>query len=90
MIHGCPNCAPGVPCEKDSRKTLFQQAERIRPLVQNAVKDLGSDLSGFSVVDLVLDNIEDISSFDAKCALVVAGVDNLLSDRLVRSYSQKG
>lgn len=65
-------------------------ASEVRGIVIAAVRDLGSDLGGFSVVDLVLDNIEHVSSADAKVALVVAGVDNLLSSRLVRSYSFGG
>jgi len=66
---------------------LLDVAKQIRPIIERAVKDLGPDLAGYSVIDLVLDNV-DVSVIDAKSALVVAGIDNLLSTRLVRSYSK--
>lgn len=68
-------------------RQLVDIAAEIRPIVIAAVKDLGADLGGFSVIDLVADNIERVSIADIKAALVVAGVDSLLSSRLVRSYS---
>lgn len=70
-------------------RTLIEIASDVRSIVERAVKDLGPDLQGFSVVDLVMDNIGDrVSTADIKSALVVAGVDSLLSKRLIRSYSR--
>lgn len=69
-------------------RQLTEIATDIRGIVQRAVADLGSDLQGYSVIDLCLDNLPDrISTADVKSALVVAGVDGLLTSRLVRSYS---
>jgi hypothetical protein len=69
-------------------RTIEQIAPDARKIVQSAVKALGADLQGSSVIDLVLDNLEDrISTADAKAVLVISGVDSLLSHRLVRSYS---
>jgi hypothetical protein len=71
-------------------RLLVDIAQDCRKIVQHAVKELGNDLQGFSVIDLCLDNLEDrISTQDIKCALVVAGVDSLLTSRLVRSYSYR-
>ena len=71
-------------------RTLVDIAVDIRGIVTRAVADLGSDLGGYSVVDLCCDNLSDrISTSDVKSALVVAGVDRLLSTRLVRSYSMR-
>lgn len=70
----------------DRPEQLIDVAAKVRVIVLAAVKDLGPDLQGYSVVDLVLDNC-DVSVIDAKSALVVAGVDSLLTSRLVRSYS---
>lgn len=67
---------------------LINIAAQARNIVISAVADLGPDLRGYSVVDLVLDNVEHVSSADAKAALVIAGVDSMLSDRLVRSYNR--
>lgn len=83
---------PLTGCENThmERPTLVQVAEKIRPIVLAAVRDLGADLQGSSVVDLVADNLPEdwrIGTGDIKSALVVAGVDRLLSARLVRSYS---
>ena len=71
-------------------RTIEQIAPDVRRIVERAVADLGPDLGGFSAVDLVLDNLPDlISVADAKVALVTAGVDNLLSPRIVRNYSYR-
>lgn len=71
-------------------RLLVDIAKDIRPIVESAVKDLGPDLQGLSVVDLCLDNIPDrISTSDVKAALVIACVDALLSERLIRSYSRR-
>lgn len=57
--------------------------------MQHAVFDLGPDLQGNSVIDLCMDNLPYITSTsDIKSALVVAGVDNIVSERLKRSYSK--
>ena len=69
-------------------RNLINIAKELRPIVIKAVDALGSDLQGYSVIDLVADNIQDVSISDIKCALVVAGVDNLLTPRLIRSYSK--
>lgn len=63
-------------------------AREVKTIVIKAVNDLGPDLMGYSVIDLCMDNITKGSVSDIKAALVVAGVDNLLSERLVRSYSK--
>lgn len=69
-------------------RMLTEIAKDVRRIVLDAVQDLGKDLQGNSVIDLVMDNVEDhISTQDAKVALVIAGVDDYLSRRLVRSYS---
>lgn len=71
-------------------RRLEDIARDIRPIVARAVADLGSDLGGFSIIDLVADNIEDrISTSDIRSALVIAGVDDLVSARLCASYSRR-
>jgi hypothetical protein len=68
---------------------LMDLAEQCRKIVQKAVVELGSDLQGYSVIDLCADNVDSgVSISDIKCALVCSGVDNLLSRRLVCSYSR--
>ncbi len=71
-------------------RDLSEIAKECRTIVVKAVKDLGPDLGGFSVIDSCYDNLSDsdVSTADIKSALVVAGVDSLLSPRLVRSYSK--
>lgn len=69
-------------------RLLIDVAKQIKPIVIRATMDLGSDLGGMSVIDLCADQIPDVSLFDIKCALVVAGIDHHLSKRLVRSYSK--
>lgn len=74
----------------NERRTLEAIAVDVRRIVTAAVKDLGPDLAGCGAVDLVMDNIEDrMSVADIKAALVVAGVDGLLSARVVRAYSTR-
>ena len=67
---------------------LIDMARECRLIVIKAVNDLGPDLMGYSVIDLCMDNIVKGSVSDIKAALVTAGVDNILSERLVRSYSK--
>lgn len=69
---------------------LEEIAQVIGPLVITAVQDLGSDLQGLSVIDLCADNLPScISLSDIKSALVIAGVDSILSSRLRVSYSYR-
>lgn len=73
----------------DQPRLLVDIAQDIRPIVERAVRDLGRDLQGYSVIDLCMDNLTDrVSTADIKAALVVAGVDSLLSVRLIHSYSR--
>lgn len=62
-------------------------AKEIHYVVERATYDLGKDLHGLSVVDLVLDNFPNLSVIDAKSALVIAGVDHMLSLHQIRKYS---
>lgn len=59
----------------------------IRRIVTDAVADLGTDLGGCSVVDLVLDNEPRLrTSADAKLALRMADVRHWLSDAQRKRY----
>lgn len=72
---------------------INDMAREIRQIVINATNDLGPDLLGYSVIDLCMDNLcmDNItkgSTADIKAALVIAGVDHILSERLVKTYSR--
>lgn len=53
---------------------LIDIAKRCNEIFDAASKDLGNDLQGGSVLDLCADNIEGVSLFDLKCAIVCAGI----------------
>lgn len=50
----------------------FSELQRkvARKILANARRDLGSDLGGFSAVDLLLDNMSDLGSVDEARALL--------------------
>ena len=66
---------------------LLDMAKEIRQIVIRATNELGPDLMGYSVIDLCMDNITKGSVADIKAALVVAGIDHIVSERLVKTYS---
>lgn len=71
---------------------LTDVAAFCRIAVIDAVRDLGSDLAGYSIIDLCSDNLPEgmrVSTADIRCALVVAGVDSQVSPRLRASYSRR-
>lgn len=72
-------------------RLLVEIAKDCHQIVIRAVKDLGSDLQGMSIIDLCMDNLTDeyLTTSDVKSALVIAGVDSIVSIRLRRSYSLK-
>ena len=53
---------------------LIVLAKDCRRIVDRARADLGDDLRGFSIVDLVADNLPSTSLSDISAALVVAGL----------------
>lgn len=64
-----------------SPPALQELAERCRGVVGKARADLGDDLGGFSILDLVADNFPAASLSDLKTALVVAGLTDLRKGR---------
>jgi len=54
--------------------SLTGLAKDCRRIVDRARADLGDDLCGFSIVDLVADNLPSTSLSDIRAALVVAGL----------------
>ena len=73
MIHGYPNCAPGLPCGCRPTTQLTDIARECRRIYDAAVADLGSDLGGHSVLDLMADNL-DYPLRTLADAIVVAGI----------------
>lgn len=70
-------------------RQLTEIAKDCQLITLRAVAQLGSDLTGYSIIDLCMDNLPDrISTSDVKAALVVAGIDSIVSERLRRSYSK--
>lgn len=52
-----------------------------------ASSDLGNDLAGLGVLDLMADNIEHVSLADLKTAIIVAGIYNHASARIQRQIA---
>ena len=48
-------------------------AKRVSVIVEQAKRDLGDNLCGYTVTDLVADQITDVSLSDLRTAIVVAG-----------------
>ncbi len=67
---------------------MTEELPNVNDCVANAVAELGYNLSGLSVVDLVMDNFPNLSVADAKCALIMSSVDDILSPEQVARYSE--
>lgn len=62
-------------------KKLDEIAVQVRQVFETAAA-LDPDLFGHSLLDLVADNITDVSLHDLQCAIVTAGIYSVANDRI--------
>jgi hypothetical protein len=61
---------------------LMDAAKQCREIWTRTIRDIGNDLGGFSVLDLMADNIPNISLLDLKTAILAAGIHAEASRRI--------
>lgn len=71
----CPRCGAPTRCiaKAVKRECEAKLVARCRTIIEGAQADLGTDLGGGSMLDLVADNIPHVSLPDLRAALVRAG-----------------
>lgn len=63
-------------------------AKEVKKIYLLAEKDLGNDLQGYNILNLVADNIEYVSLADLKVAIIISGIYNKLSERLKKQVDR--
>jgi len=66
---------------------LMDLARKCRRVYNRAEADLGSDLGGFSLLDLCADKIPEATLFDLEDAIITAGLYSVVSDRLKKEIA---